>query len=139
MPVDNFEPSCFFTGFNGPVDPRYVLASQTANSSDPLTLNQAKKRPDWQQWEDAIQTEVQSLKDFQTFEVCVLPPGKRLVGCKYVFKLKLLPSGEIERHRIRLVAQGFSQQEGVDYNEVFAPFVDSTSISLLLAIANQND
>ena len=48
MPIDNFEPSCFFTGFNGPVDPGYVLASQTANSSDPLTLNQAKKRPDWQ-------------------------------------------------------------------------------------------
>ena len=42
MPVDNFEPSCFFTGFNGPVDPSHVLASQTANSSNPLTLNQAK-------------------------------------------------------------------------------------------------
>ena len=71
--------------------------------------------------------------------MCVLPPGKRHVGCKYVFKLKLLPSGEIERHSVRLVAQGFLQQEGVDYNEVFAPVVDSTSISMLLAIANQND
>ena len=91
---------CFFTGFNGPVDPGYVLASQTANSFDPLTLNQAKKRPDWQQWEDTIQTELQSLQDFHTFEVCVLPPGKRPVGCKYVFELKLLLSGEIERHRV---------------------------------------
>ena len=40
---------------------------------------------------------------------------------------------------MRLVAQGFLQQEGVDYNEIFAPVVDSTSISLLLAIANQED
>ena len=82
MPVDNFEPSCFFKGFNEPVDPGYVLASQTTNSSDPLTLNQAKKRPEWQQWEDAIQTELQSLEDFKTFEVCVFLPGKRPVGCK---------------------------------------------------------
>ena len=69
----------------------------------------------------------------------MLPSGKRPVGCKYVFKLKLLPSSEIERHRVRLVAQRFLQQKGVDYNEVFAPVVDNTSISLLLAIADQND
>ena len=45
----------------------------------------------------------------------------------------------IDKHKVRLVAQGFLQQEGVDYNEIFAPVVDSTSISLLLAIANQED
>ena len=45
--------------------------------------------------------------------------------------------GALERYKVRLVAQGFLQQERVDYNEIFAPVVDSTSISLLLAIANQ--
>ena len=61
------------------------------------------------------------------------------MGCKYVFKTKYKPNGEIEKYKVRLVAQGFLQQEGVDYNEVFAPVVDSTSISLLLAISNQED
>ena len=68
-----------------------------------------------------------------------LPPGKKPVGCKYVFKTKYKPNGEIEKYKVRLVAQGFLQREGVDYNEVFAPVVDNTSISLLLALSNQED
>ena len=49
----------------------------------------------------------------------------------------ILPT--LERYKVRLVAQGFLQQEGIDYNEVFAPVIDSTSITLLLSIANQYD
>ena len=134
-----FEPSCFYTGFNGPLDPGYCLAAQSTNSSDPLTLTQASKRLDWDKWEAAIQEELKSLEAFNTFEIVDLPSGKKPVGCKYVFKTKYKPNGEIEKYKVRLVAQGFLQQEGVDYNEVFAPVVDSTSISLLLAISNQED
>ena len=134
-----YEPSCFYIGFNGPVDPGYCLAAQSANSSDPLTLSKASKRPEWPKWEAAIQDELKSLEAFNTFEVVDLPPGKKPVGCKYVFKTKYKPNGEIEKYKVRLVAQGFLQQEGIDYNEVFAPVVDSTSISLLLAISNQKD
>ena len=80
-----------------------------------------------------------ALAAFDTFEVVDLPPGKKPVGCKYVFKIKYHTDGSIDKYKVRLVAQGFLQQEGVDYNEIFAPVVDSTSISLLLAIANQED
>ena len=83
--------------------------------------------------------ELAALETFNTFEVCVLPPGKKAVGCRYVFKVKTTPQGDIERYKVRLVAQGFLQQEGIDYNEVFAPVIDSTSITLLLSIANQYD
>ena len=134
-----WEPRVFFTGFNGPVDPGYVCTAKTSISLDPLTLSQAIKRPDWDKWEAAISEELRSLEDFDTFDVVTLPPGKKPVGCKYVFKTKFKPNGEIDKYKVRLVAQGFLQQEGVDYNEVFAPVVDSTSISLLLAIANQED
>ena len=61
------------------------------------------------------------------------------MGCKYVFKIKYKPDGSIDKYKVRLVAQGLLQQEGIDYNEVFAPVVDSTSISLLLAIANHEN
>ena len=80
-----------------------------------------------------------SLEAFNTFEVVDLPPGKKPVGCKYVFKTKYKPNGEIDKYKVRLVAQGILQQEGVDYNEVFSPVVDNTSLSLLLAIGNQED
>ena len=76
---------------------------------------------------------------FDTFEVVNLPLGKHPVGCKYVFKTNFKPDGSIDKYKVRLVAQGFLQREGIDYNEIFAPVVDSTSISLLLAISNQED
>ena len=115
-----FQPRCFFTGFNGPLDPGYACVAHT-NSSDPLTISQALKRPDWLKWEEAITEELKALAAFDTFEVCDLPPGKRQVGCKYVFKIKYKTDGSIEKYKVRLVAQGFLQQEGIDYNEIFAP------------------
>ena len=126
-----FEPSCIYTGFNGPVDPGFAHVAST-NSSDPLTLSQATKRPDWDKWEEAIQSELKPLEAFDTFDVVTLPLGKKSVGCKYVFKIKYKPDGIVDKQKARLVAQGFLQQEGVDYNEIFVPVVDSTSISLLL-------
>ena len=108
-----FEQSCFYTGFNGLVDPGFAHFAST-NSSDPLTLSQATKRPDWDKWEAAIQFELKSLAAFDTFDVVTLPPGKKPVGCKYAFKIKYKPDGSIDEYKVRLVAQGFSQQEGVD-------------------------
>ena len=73
MPIDSvnnegFLPSCFYTGFNGPIDPGFAHIAHS-NSSDPLTLLQATKRPDWPKWEAAIQDELKSLAAFETFEV----------------------------------------------------------------------
>ena len=81
-------------------------------------------------------SELKSLEAFDTFDVVTLPPGKKPVGCKYVLKIQYKPDGTIDKYEVKLVAQGFLQQEGVDYNEIFAPVVDSTSISLLLDMAN---
>ena len=70
--TQDFEPSCFYTGFNGPADPGFAHVAST-NSSDPLTLSQATKRPDWNKWEEAIQSELKSLRAFDTFDVVTLP------------------------------------------------------------------
>ena len=99
----DFEPSCFYSCFNDPIDPGFASIAST-NSSDPLTLSQATKRPDWPKWEEAIQSKLKSLAAFDTFDVVTLPPGKKPVGCKYVFKIKYKPDGSIEKHKVRLVA-----------------------------------
>ena len=101
----DFEPSCLY-GFNGPVDPGFACIVAT-NSSDPLTLSQATKRPDWPQWEGAIQSELKALAAFDTFDMMDLPLGKKPIGCKYVFKIKYIPDGSIEKCKVRLVAKGF--------------------------------
>ena len=63
------------------------------------------------------------------------PAGARVIGCKWVFKTKLGPSGGIERRKARVVAKGFLQREGVDYHETFAPTLRYTSLRLLLIVA----
>ena len=103
-----FIPSCFYTGFNGSTDLGFAHVA-LAHSSDPLTLSQTTKRPDWPKWEATIKEELKSLEAFSTFEVVHLPPGKRPVGCKYVFRIKYRPDGSIDKYKVRLVAQGFLQ------------------------------
>jgi len=67
------------------------------------------------------------------------PKGVNIVSCKWVFKIKYLPDGRIDRYKARLVARGFSQQHGVDYDETFAPVVRMETLRVLLAIAAAED
>ena len=64
-----------------------------------------------------------------------MPANKNPVGCKWIFKVKRHSDGSIARHKVRLVARGFSQELGLDYGETFSPVVKPTTIKLVLALA----
>uniref|UniRef100_A0AAV1VGF0 Reverse transcriptase Ty1/copia-type domain-containing protein n=1 Tax=Peronospora matthiolae TaxID=2874970 RepID=A0AAV1VGF0_9STRA len=68
-----------------------------------------------------------------------MPPGKKAVGCKWVFKIKRDTSGKIIKFKARLVAKGFTQRPGIDYNETFAPVARKEFINTVLAIAAAED
>jgi hypothetical protein len=106
---------------------------------DPVTYSQAMSRSDSDQWEAAMEAELDSIHRTGTWVLTDLPKGRQAIGSKWEFKIKRKADGSVDRYKARLVAKGFSQKEGVDYKETFAPVAKFTSIRLLLALAAQQD
>jgi hypothetical protein len=79
--------------------------------------------------------EYRSLMENDTWDLVPLPKGRKLVRCKRVYRTKYASYGTIERHKDRLAAKGFSQVEGIEYNETFSPVAKMNSIHLVLSLA----
>jgi hypothetical protein len=118
-----------------------VFMAETADSEalEPRTLAEAKRRPDWLQWEKAILEELATLKAAGTWILEEAPPGANIIGSKWVFKAKKDAAGFIARLKARLVAQGFSQIGGVDYDDTYAPVARLASSRAIIAMANRLD
>ncbi|SOV01775.1 uncharacterized protein UDID_18210 [Ustilago sp. UG-2017a] len=85
------------------------------------TLKEALASDDAQQWQEAIHKELDGLEAMGTWEIVDVPPNTRLVNSKIILWLKLDADGIPVWHKARLIAWGFTQQEGIDFEEIFAP------------------
>lgn len=101
-------------------------------TTKPKTYNQAAKDPVWCK---AMESELQALEANKTWTLQPLPASKHTVGCKWVFRIKHNPDGTVDKYKARLVAKGFTETEGDDYFETFAPIAKMTSVRVLLTIA----
>ena len=82
-----------------------------------------------------MQEEISALNKNSTWELVRKPKNAELVTCKWVYKLKKRVDGTIDRHKARLVARGFSQQYGADYEETFSPVARTVTIRTIISLA----
>ncbi|GKV02885.1 hypothetical protein SLEP1_g15266 [Rubroshorea leprosula] len=113
-------------------------ASHAAISTkdEPKSFSKAIQDPKWRQ---AMKAEIDALKKNNTWTLEMLPPAKRPIGCKWVYKIKYNTNGTIERYKARLVAKGFTQVEGIDYHDTFAPVAKLVTVRCLLAITTAHN
>jgi hypothetical protein len=102
-----------------------IIAENFLNDPDPKTMVECKKRSELNKWKEAIEAELNSLKKRKVFtDVIPTPPRTFPIGFKWVFIKKRNENNEVVRYKASLVAQGFTQRPGVDFNETYSPVMN---------------
>ena len=105
--------------------------SALASLQEPQTFRKASSNPLWQQ---AMKEELDALHETRTWDLVDLPSVKTTIGCKWVYKIKTRSYGTVDRYKAFLVARGFTQEYGLDYEETFAPVARLSSVMTLIAV-----
>jgi hypothetical protein len=104
----------------------------TVHGEEPVSVEEAFQD---ERWVQAMNSEYQALIKNNTWHLVPPPAGKNVIGCKWVFKIKRKADGSVDRYKGRLVAKGYKQRYGIDYEDTFSPVVKAATIQLILSIA----
>ncbi|TLX70056.1 DDE-type integrase/transposase/recombinase [Labilibacter sediminis] len=117
----------------------YISDRTLVNLDEPANYKEAMAGPEASKWKEAMDSEIKSMYDNQVWNLVDNVPGRKTVGCKWIFKKKMDMHGNVQTFKARLVAKGFTQTFGVDYDETFSPVAKIKSIRIMLAIAAFHD
>ncbi|KAI1006561.1 hypothetical protein K3495_g1663 [Podosphaera aphanis] len=109
-------------------------------STDPQTWDQAMTSPEASHWKKAAEEEFKTLKQKGAIEIIPqsqLPQGGNPMKCKWVFKKIYLANGDIEKYKAHCTFKGFTQRQGIDYHETFAPTPRAETGRIILVLAHQ--
>ena len=106
--------------------------------TEPSSVKEALTGEEKEKWREAMEVEMESIKRNNVWELVELPKGRSSVGSKWVFKKKVNEEGVVKRYKARIVAQGFSQKFGLDYDETFCPVVRFESVRTVIALSVQH-
>src|ERR1044072_177118 len=127
---------------NAPVGTRSAFRTSEENLLslvsliEPTSIDEALLDKDWVL---ATEEELNQFSKNDVWDLVKKPKGVHVIGTKWVFRNKLNEKGEVIRNKARLVAQGYSQQEGIDYTETFAPVARLEAIRLLISFFMNHD
>ncbi|KAK8600889.1 hypothetical protein V6N12_050734 [Hibiscus sabdariffa] len=109
------------------------------DQDEPTTYQEAVSSTDSEKWLEAMRSEMNSMSANQVWTLVEPPEGVKPIGCKWVFKKKTDMDGNVQTYKGRLVAKGFRQVHGIDYDETFSLVAMFKSIRIMLAIAIGTD
>jgi hypothetical protein len=104
----------------------------------PTSFKEAAESSVRKEWRQAMDEEMASFSKTNTWILVRPEPNDKIVDCKWIYKIKTNPDGS-EKFKARLVARGFHQRPGIDFNETYAPVIRYDSIRILLALAAKED
>ena len=116
-----------------------ITESLTTENGEPQSVHEALNGKDSEKWKRALEEEYDSLIKNETWELVPPPKDCNIIRSKWLMKIKRDADGNVDRHKARLVAEGYSQTQGIDYEDVFSPVAKYFSIRTLLALANKYD
>jgi hypothetical protein len=113
----------------------FSVFSLFSQIDDPLTFEEVVKDDVWAQ---AMDEEIECIENNQTWKLVDVPEDKDVISVKWIYKTKQDADGNVQKHKERLVARGFTQQPGIDFNETFAPVAWMDTVRTVLAIVAHN-
>jgi len=105
------------------------------DDDDPRSYEEAIRSLDSKKWQEAMESEIKSMKINKVWTLAEASKDIKPIGCKWVYKKKVGANGKVETYKARLVAKGYRQKEGTGYDETFSPMAMLKSIQILLVIA----
>ncbi|KAI9194923.1 hypothetical protein LWI28_010161 [Acer negundo] len=125
-----------YVSYEGLSSDIYSFIANISEIQVPKDIHEALRSPEWKK---AVYDEMKALEKNQTWEMSALPSGKRIVGCKWIFTVKHKAVGSVERFKAQLVAKGFTQSYGIDYQETFALVAKLNTVRVLLSLVASLD
>lgn len=122
-----------FVNYNDLSPEHCAFVTHLESYSIPKSVSEAVGHPGWT---IAMKEEMSALLHNQTWDLVPLPSGKRAIGCKWVYTIKVNPDGTLARFKARLVAKGYAQTYGIDYSDTFSPVAKLASVRLLISLAS---
>jgi hypothetical protein len=117
----------------------YEIALSTVSNAEPLSSSGRCKASASEQWKHAALEELNAHSTNGTWKLVPRPAGKKVIGSKWVFKVKCNADGSIEGYKGRVIAKGYNQRPGFDFIEIFTPTVRMPTVRVVLAISALHD
>ncbi len=116
----------------------YLVANAAVDTRLPSSYDEAVNGPDSDKWKEAMEEELASFHERGVMRLEYLPKGRKPVGCKWVYAFKFDTDGNVIRYKARLVAQGFSQIKGIDFDKTYSPVASMVVARVFLSYVNHH-